>query len=237
MDAGQISSNALKYPLQDLKKVIILGIITILSTLIIPGFFLLGYVYKIVKSSMEDSEELPKFNEWIDMFVNGLKVFVVLFLYSLVPTILILLGTWTALLPLLSEPGKGSLIDPSISMGLVGGIAVIGMGIQIVVSFIIPIALANMIYHEKLGAAFHFREIVAKIQEIGGVDYFIWYVIMLIIAFAAGYLCFFLVFPLIIGIIVVPLLIYPYLTVFYARSVALVYMHGKSDEEYYRHRH
>jgi hypothetical protein len=236
MDAGQISSNALKYPLNDFKKVLILGILTILSVLIIPGFLLLGYIYRIIKSSMEDSNEPPQFNEWTSMFVDGLKVFVVFFIYYLVPGILILLGTWAAFLPLLSQPGAGSLIDPSISVGLISGIAVIGIGLLIVISFIIPLALANMVYYEDLKAALRFGDLIGKLKEIGGVDYFIWYVVMLIIAVGASYICFFLIFPLLIGIVIVPLIIYPYLTMFYSRSTALVYAHGKPDPEYYRHK-
>lgn len=236
MDAGQISSNALKYPMKDMKKVFILGILTILSSLIIPGFLLLGYLYKIMESSMEDSSELPQFNEWMLMFVNGLKVFVVLFIYSLVPGILILLGTWTALLPMLSMPGAGSLLDPTISLGLVSGIAFIGIGLQIVVSFLIPIALANMVKNDALSAAFRFGEIIAKIRKIGGVDYLIWYIIMVIIIWVVYFVSFFLVFPLIIGIIIVPLIVLPYFMIFFARSTALVYTDAKSDHEYYRHK-
>ncbi|MCE5215243.1 MAG: DUF4013 domain-containing protein [Methanobacterium sp.] len=236
MDAGQISSNALKYPLNDFKKVLILGILSIFSVLIIPGFLLLGYVFRIIKSSMEDSNEPPQFDEWTSMFVDGLKVFVVFFIYYLIPGILILLGTWAAFLPMLTQQGAGSLVDPSINVGLISGIAVIGIGLLIVVSFIIPLALANMVYYDQISAAFRFGELFDKLKEIGGVDYFIWYVVMLVIAVAASYICFFLVFPLFIGIIIVPLIIYPYLTMFYSRSTALVYAYGKPDPEYYRHK-
>jgi len=235
MDAGQITTNALKYPSTNFKKVIILGILTILSSLIIPGFLVLGYALKIVKSSMKGINELPDFNQWLDMFVDGLKVFVVLFIYSLVPMILILLGTWAIILPMLSVPGAGSIFNTSFSVNLIGGIAFIGIAVEIIVSFILPIALTNMVHHDKLVGAFRFREIIDKIRQLGAVDYLTWYVIMLIIAIVFGYISTFLVFPLIIGIIIVPLLILPYLTIFYARSIASVYTYEVSDHEYYRH--
>ncbi len=235
MDAGQITSNALKYPLTNFKKVLILGILTILSSLIIPGFLVGGYLFKIIKSTMEDSSELPEFNEWASMFVDGLKVFVVLFIYSIVPGILILMGIWAALLPMLTVPGAGSLLNSSISLDLVGSIAFIGLGLLIVISFLIPVALANMVYHDQLSAAFRFKEIIGKIKEIGGVDYLIWYVIMLIIIWAVYFISSFLVFPLFIGIIIVPLIILPYLIIFFARSAALLYKFEESDHEYYRH--
>ena len=236
MDAGQITSDSLQYPLTNFKKIIILGILTILSLLIIPGFLFLGYFFKIIKSSMEDSSELPDFNEWITLFVDGLKVFVVLFIYSLVPSILVLLGIWAALLPMLTVPGEGSFLNANISISLVSGIAIIGILLQILISFIIPIALSNMVNHNELKAAFKLKEIQAKIKEIGGVDYLIWYIIMLIIIGVVSYISCILIFPFFIGLIIVPLIILPFFTVFFARSIALVYINADSTgHEYYRH--
>lgn len=235
MDAGEITSNALKYPLTDFKKVLILGILTILSSLIIPVFLVLGYIFKIIKSTMEDSSELPNFNQWTSMFIDGLKVFVVLFIYSIIPCILILVGIWGAILPMLTVPGAGSLLDFPLSLNMLGGIASIGLILLVVISFIIPVALANMVYQGKLVAAFRLKETIGKIKEIGVVDYFIWYVIMLIVIGVVSYISSFLIFPLIIGIVIVPLVILPYLIIFLARSTALALKYEGSDHEYYRH--
>lgn len=236
MDAAEITSNALKYPLTDFKKVLILGVLTILSSLIIPVFLVLGYGFKIIKSTMEDSSsELPDFNDWTSMFVDGLKVFAVLFVYSLIPGILILLGTWAAFLPMLTVPGAGSLLNSPSSLDMVGSAAFAGIILWIVINFILPVALANMVHYNKLSAAFKFGDIVGKIREIGGVDYLIWYVIILIVIGVVYFLSSFLIFPLIIGVIIVPLIISPYLSIFFARSIALVYIYEESDHEYYRH--
>lgn len=226
MDVGEISSNALRYPLSNFKKILILGIMTVLSSLIIPGFLVLGYFLKIVKSSINGSSELPEFNDWTEMFVDGLKVFVVLFVYSIIPLLLILSGIWAVLLPVLTVPGKGSLLNPALWTGLASGLALIGVVLEVILSFIFAVALANMAYHNELRAAFRFGEIMGKIRQIGGVDYFIWFVVMIIIAWIAYGVSFFLVFPLIIGVIIVPLVISPYFTMFFARSIALVFAYG-----------
>ena len=237
MDAGQITSDALQYPLKNFNKVLILGIITILSVLIIPGFLVWGYLFKIIKSSLEGSSEIPDFNDWISMFTDGLRMFVVFFIYSFVPSILVLLGIWAALLPVLSVPGEGSLLNSNLAISLVSGIALIGIILEIVISFIIPIALANMVYHRKLTAAFRLKEIYVKIKEIGGVDYLIWYIIMVLIIVVIYYASFILIFPFFIGIIIVPLIILPFFMIFFARSSALVYTNAISeDHEYYRHK-
>lgn len=234
MDAGHVTSDALKYPLKDFKKVVILGILTILSSLLIPGFLVLGYFFKVIKSS-NDSSELPDFNEWITMFIDGLKVFTVLFIYSILPAILILMGMWVALLPMLTVPGEGSLLNPHTSISLVSGIALIGILLQIMISFIIPIALVNMAFKNDLSAAFRLKEVYVKIKEIGGVDYLIWYVIMLIIIGLLSYISFILIFPFFIGLIIVPLIVLPYLTIFLARSTTLICDADESSHEYYRH--
>lgn len=93
-----------------------------------------------------------------------------------------------------------------------------------------------MAYHDEIGAAFRFKEIIGKIQNIGGVDYLIWYVLMLIIAVVAYFISMFLIFPFIIGIIIVPLIIIPYLIMIFARSTALIYVYGGSDD-YFRVTH
>jgi hypothetical protein len=235
MDAGEITSNALKYPLTNFKKVLILGILTILSSLIIPGFLVLGYVFKIVKSTLEDSSELPEFNNWTSMFVDGLKVFTILFIYSFIPSILILLGIWSAILPMFTVPGAGSLLDSNLSLSLLSGLVIVGLGLLVVIGFIIPVSLANMIHHNRLGAAFSFKEIIGKIKEIGGVSYLIWYIIILIIIWTVSYVSTILIVPLLIGIIIVPLIISPYLSIFIARSIGLVYKYEESGHEYYRH--
>ena len=235
MDAGEITSNALKYPLTDFKKVLILGILTILSSLIIPGFLVLGYIFKIIKSTMKDSSELPNFNQWTSMFIDGLKVFVLFFIYSIIPCILILIGIWGAILPMLTVPGAGSLLNSPLSLNMLGSITSIGLILLVVSSFIIPVALANMVYQGKLAAAFRLKEIIGKIKEIGVVDYLIWYVIMFIVIGVVSYISSFLVFPFIIGIVIISLIILPYLIIFFARSAALVFKYEGLDHEYYRH--
>ncbi|MBV1767205.1 MAG: DUF4013 domain-containing protein, partial [Methanobacterium sp.] len=92
MDIGEIYSDAIQYPSSDWKKVIILGIITILSILIVPIFLVMGYVFRALKASIAGSEELPEFDEWGDMLVDGLKVFLVGFVYFLIPAIILFIG-------------------------------------------------------------------------------------------------------------------------------------------------
>ncbi len=230
MDVGEISSKAFKYPFSDFKKVLILGILTIISFLIIPAFLYLGYLFRILTASLAGADELPEFGAWGEMFMDGLKVFVVLLVYTVVPTAIIIIGVWASLLPLITAQNAGSIALPTISFGVISGLVIIGGILEIIISFLVAIALANMAYHGEIGAAFRFREIINKIGEIGWVDYLIWYVVMLMLWVIFLYISSFLVFPLIIGIILVPLIISPYFMMFFARSTALVYVFGGSND-------
>lgn len=236
MDSGEITSNALKYPLTNFKKVLILGILTILSSLIFPGFLVLGYLYKIIKESFTDSSKLPDFDGWVSLFIDGLKIFVVLFIYTIIPGILIILGLWGVILPMLTVPGAGSLLNTSFSIEMLSGVVSLGLGLLVVVSFFIPIALSQMVHENKLVSAFRFKEITGKIGAIGWVDYLIWYVVMLIILGVVYFLSLFLIVPLLVGIIIVPLIIIPYLCIFSARSTALMYGYEDKGPVYYRTR-
>ena len=234
MDVGQISSNAIKYPLADFKKILILGIFLILSFLIIPGFFFLGYLFRVIKTSLNGSDELPEFGEWGEMLIDGLRVFVVLLVYTIVPFALILIGMWSSLLSIITTSNIGTTELPSISLGVISSLSIIGVILAIIISFLIPILLVNMAFFRELKYAFNFNKLFQKISEIGWVDYLIWYIVMLIIWYVTAIIAFLLIFPLIIGILLVPLVLYPYIMLFFARSTALVYVYG-GIEDYPKH--
>jgi hypothetical protein len=230
MDVGQISSNAIKYPFTDFSKILILGIFLILSFLIIPGFLYLGYLFRMLKASVAGLDELPEFGEWGEMFIDGLKVFVVLLVYSIVPLTLIIIGIWASLIPIIATSNTVLAELPTISFGLISSFSIIGSILGIIISFFIPVIMANMAYYGELKYAFKFNELFQKISEIGWVDYLIWFIVMVIIWTVTATVAFIMIFPLIIGVLLVPLVIYPYMMLFFARSTALIYVYGGADD-------
>ena len=116
MDLGGIIGDAVRYPFSDWKKILIYGILTMISSLgiatlvigtilgirniveiillfiigyIICGFLINGYKFRIIKTSLNGVAELPEFNNWIEMFIDGIKVSIVVIVY-LIPAILII---------------------------------------------------------------------------------------------------------------------------------------------------
>lgn len=158
MEIGEIISESVKYPSSDWKKVIILGILTLLSILIIPAFLVMGYILRTIKASIAGLDELPEFDEWGEMFFDGLKVFVVEVVYFIIPLIVILAGVGASVI---STQGLATLSTDA--MGLIGVTVLIGLILAAIFGLIATIAIANMAYYDSdLGAAFKFSEILER---------------------------------------------------------------------------
>jgi hypothetical protein len=66
------------------------GLIVIFSILaLIIAFVRSGYQLRIMEFSTADNNILPELNKWKDLFINGLKVFVVTLVYVIPITIII----------------------------------------------------------------------------------------------------------------------------------------------------
>lgn len=87
-----IYKDALEYSFQDGKRLVKLGIICLFNFLILPMFLELGYSYRVIKVAVDGmingEDTLPNFDDAISMFIDGLKVFVVKFVYMIVPIII-----------------------------------------------------------------------------------------------------------------------------------------------------
>ena len=225
MDIGEIVSDSVMYPSSDWKKVLIMGLLAIISFLIVPIFLFMGYGFRALKSSMAGSEELPDFDEWGEMFIDGLKVFVVEFVYFLIPSIILFIGLWGTISAIMfaSTTGDASALA-GLSMGLVGITTIIAIILYIVLGLIATIGLANMAYNNsELGAAFRFGEIMEIISQIGWVDYIIWFVVMIIISAVGGLIAGILNIIPIIGTLIAALIVYPYINLVVYRALALLY--------------
>lgn len=246
MDIGDLVSDALKYPLSDWTKILILGIIlviagignisrsiitdsTLISVLGIIGFIVgllgYGYVFRIIKSSLAGISELPSFDDFVTMFIDGIKLAVVGFVYSIPAVILILIFAASIIISLILNPSSvpiGALIGAGVGI-------ILAMLYMLIITPIIAIAVANMAYNDgEFGAAFRFSEILDNIGNIGWGDLIIWYIVTIIvyivIAIIGGIIIslFSLISP-VVAIVLMSLIVTPYLQMYVARSVALIY--------------
>ena len=133
-----------KVPANDIYLVVGLAVITFIISL-----FILGYQYDIVKFSILKRDDLPEFNEIVGLFIRGIKYFLVVLAYNIIPIIVLLLGVTVA----------GYSFAPY---------AIVISAVLFMIAFFLQImALNNMIAHDELKKAFDFREILDNIANLG----------------------------------------------------------------------
>ena len=218
MEIGEIISNSIRYPTSNWGKVLILGVIMIASILIVPVFLLIGYLFRIIKATLAGLDELPEFDEIGEMFIDGLKVFVVGIVYS-IPVIIISLII-TAITG--SSTSATLSLNPAMIWGLVL-VYIVYIIVAVIVGLIEVIAIANMAYYDgDLGAAFSFSEILDRIAKIGWGKYIITYIVIAIVAFI-GFIIGLLTLFILVGIILLPLVIAQFIYMFGVRAIALLF--------------
>ncbi|MFB6154608.1 MAG: DUF4013 domain-containing protein [Haloferacaceae archaeon] len=136
--------------------VVIGGVLGLLSVFVVPTFLVLGYAMRVVRRTMRGDEEPPVFDDWGDLFVDGLKAFVVAFVYGFVPGIVAMVFVGFGFLGIVGGSGADSG-----GLAALGGItAVLGVLLALVLglvaAYITPAALANYAETDRIGAGFEF---------------------------------------------------------------------------------
>ncbi|HFE66390.1 MAG TPA: DUF4013 domain-containing protein [Chloroflexi bacterium] len=151
---------------QWITKFIIGAILAFFSFLIIPGFFLAGYVVRITRNVMDDVDQpLPEWTDWGGLFMDGLYIFIAMFVYSL-PFVLVV--CCSTLFIALAGGAEGSGAEE-----LIAGLGALGMFVVACLSLIwaillLVVAPVVFIQYARLGelsACFQFSEIMATTRE------------------------------------------------------------------------
>ncbi|MBI4813084.1 MAG: DUF4013 domain-containing protein [Methanobacterium sp.] len=220
MDIGEIISDSIKYPSSNWGKVLILGVIMIASILIVPIFLVYGYIFRIIKATLAGVDELPDFDEIGDMFVDGLKIFVVAIVYA-IPVYIIALILNLIIGASMTMTSTTTSLDPMMFWGLIVG-NIVFIIVALIIGLIEVIAIANMAYNDgELGAAFRFSDIMNIIATIGWGKYIATYIVIAIVG-AIGFFIGMLTMFILIGIILLPLVIAPYIAMFGSRAIGLL---------------
>lgn len=152
------------FPFRDdrwINKFLIAIGLSLISFLLLPFFFLLGYTYEVMRRIIVDREapSLPEWDDWGTFFTNGFKLFVLSMIYSLpgmilmyVPMFLFMFG-----IEILETTSPDSLL-PLIGMPVIFLGWGFGMAFIFVSMLIAVVASSHMVAHDEFGAAFRFRE-------------------------------------------------------------------------------
>ncbi|MDO5847997.1 MAG: DUF4013 domain-containing protein [Methanobrevibacter sp.] len=176
-------------------QVAILIIFSIASFIV--SLFASGYIYRVY----EGEDELPHFEDYKLMLIQGIKVFIVNLAYCIIPIILLVLGLYIAAF---NSDIANLLIAVSVILG------------AILIFFISPFAIANMVKENSFKQAFNFNAIGSRIYRIGIIPYLVTVILMgvieMIIVIAFGVvmliLSLFVVMNPIIGIIVLFIMLF-----------------------------
>jgi hypothetical protein len=266
MKIGEIVKDSLSYPRLNKKNLLILGLFLFISNCcinirhissnnvsvailaligILIGILAYGYVYKVIKSTLDNDEKVPAFNDWNNLFINSIKVFIIGLVYYLpivvflIISIILYPSTFNSTLHYSNSPlqyiaftfqsliFQHTLVVPALLVNITH-INYLGVFIILYLIVSIPImlmAIAEMVNNNgKIGTAFELREILTKIGSMGWNNFVKWYILTGIIYLFFVQLLLFTEMSPILYFFIMPLVIIPYLYVYLARSVALVYM-------------
>lgn len=144
--------DGLSYPLRGdwIGRVAIGGILGFLSILVVPALAISGYTLEVIRQTVAGEDEPPEWDDWGGLIVDGIKVAVVAFVYSIVPTIVVL-GVGITMLGIGGAAGDTG-------GGIVAGVGILTflllIPVMFIVYYLVPAALANMAIEGNLGAAF-----------------------------------------------------------------------------------
>ena len=213
------SINYTKIIFADLGRLLILIILSIIP---IVNLIVAGYVSRVIKEPA-DSKELPPLENYLGLWVQGLKIVVVAIVYMIIPLILIVPFAFLTGLAWMAFPGVPL-------VGWVGWLVaipmlIIGLLLAFFLAIILAMAIVHMVKKDSFGKAFAIGEILGIIGRIGWGTYILWLIVLFVCAIVVGA----------IGSIpaigwILALIIGPIFGVFSARSASLTYLEGVSPE-------
>ena len=172
---------SIKYPTTDndwIKKVVIGGILGMIP---IVNFIVQGYYLKILKGSIENKSGMPEWEDWGNLFIKGLIVFIISIIYMLIPIIVISISVGGAILAAVSG-GTEAMIA---AIGAAAGGLLIAFILMLISLLLLPMALAIYAKEESFGSAFRFGEIINRIFSNFG-NYILVYLVIIVLGIIVG---------------------------------------------------
>jgi len=172
---------SIKYPTTDndwIKKVVIGGILGMIP---IVNFIVQGYYLKILKGSIENKSGMPEWEDWGNLFIKGLIVFIISIIYMLIPIIVISISVGGAILAAVSG-GTEAMIA---AIGAAAGGLLIAFILMLISLLLLLMALAIYAKEESFGSAFRFGEIINRIFSNFG-SYILVYLVIIVLGIIVG---------------------------------------------------
>lgn len=156
------------------ETVLIGGILGLLAFLLIPVIPIAGYLQRVLRRT-SDGEPAPSFDDWGDLFAEGLKAIVVGIAYLLVPAILavLLFGSIAFVTVSTSEAVSDPITTAPQATDAIGFFGLLALLAAVFVTFAVglaawyalPAALARLAVERRLGSAFEFSELLPVLRS------------------------------------------------------------------------
>ncbi len=171
------------YPTKDKDWPVKMLIGIALSILPIVNFFCAGYAYQVFKAGLNRKPfEMPQWDQWGDIFIQGLIIFAMRLAYFLIPLVFMGAGAAFLIMGFVLKDSTG--VFPSDMILPIALLIGVGLILAIVASILFPMALALYAKNnEQFGAAFRIWEIVSGIFRTLE-DYLVAIVLMISVFFA-----------------------------------------------------
>jgi len=142
------------YPVRGdwLGRIVVGGVLGLFSGLLIPLFFLIGYLIEVLNSTVTGESEPPAFENWAALLRKGFFGILITVIYTLLP-VLVFGGIGVAL------SGAGGALggDGGGLLGIVGGLtALLLLPAVVIAYYFVPAALTNYATGGRVGDAFDF---------------------------------------------------------------------------------
>jgi hypothetical protein len=172
---------SIKYPTTDdswITKVIIGGILGLIP---IVNFVVAGYYLKVIKETIEGKSGMPAWEDWGSLFIKGIVLIVIYILYMIIPIIILAVTVGGSIATIASQ-------DPNAAIGALGG-AFAGLSVSVIliliISLILPMAMAIYAKEDSFGAAFRIGEILSRIKSVIG-GYVLAFIVILVLSMILG---------------------------------------------------
>ncbi len=220
MEIGTMLGDSFEYTKDALVGKWMRWLILLVGTIVFP--ILLGYTLLVYRGERSP----PDPQDWVAVFIDGVKLFVVQLVYAIPVIILSIAINLAIFIPFSVVSGPEGTMDGGASGAAVGLALVLGL-VQIVLS--IAISLVSLIASirfartDSFGEAFNFSAILAHIGRIGWGSYIVALIVLYVALFAVG------VVLMILGVLTLGLgfllffALAPAFSIFVARYVTLIY--------------
>ena len=170
-----------KFPANDvewIKKILIGGLLMLIP---IVNFITLGYYIKTMRGGIDGNSSLPEWDDWGNLFVKGLLVVIVVFIYMLIPLAVMFLSIGGAAISSIASDD----VSPASICTIIGG-SLVSVVLMFIVFLLLPMALSIYAKEDSIVAAFGIGEIISRIKSVIGeyiIAILVLYALMFIVSF------------------------------------------------------